>query len=90
VAEGADGRGLGARVTRDGDEVAATGDATEATGDLVDLVVHVASTLEPAGERLRAGEVVICGSILPALEIAPGQEVEVTVDPLGSVRVALA
>jgi 2-keto-4-pentenoate hydratase len=90
VAEGADGRGLSARVTRDGEEVAAAGDATEATGDLVDLVVHVASTLEPAGERLRAGEVVICGSILPALEIAPGQEVEVTVDALGSVRVALA
>jgi 2-keto-4-pentenoate hydratase len=90
VAEGADGRDLSARVTLDGEEVAAAGDATEATGDLVDLVVHVASTLEPAGEKLGAGDVVICGSIVPALEIASGQEVEVTVDPLGSVRVAFA
>jgi 2-keto-4-pentenoate hydratase len=90
VAEGADGRALSARVTRDGEELATAGNATEATGDLVDLVVHVASTLEPAGEKLGAGDVVICGSIVPALEIASGQEVEVTVDPLGSVRVAFA
>jgi 2-keto-4-pentenoate hydratase len=90
VAEGADGRDLSARVTRDGEDVASAGDATEATGDLVELVVHVASTLEPAGEKLGAGDVVICGSIVPALEIAPGQEIEVTVDPLGSVRVSFA
>ena len=90
VADGADGRGLSARVTRDGEEVASAGDATEATGDLIDLVVHVASTLAAAGERLAAGDVVICGSIVPALEIAPGQEVEVTVEPLGSVRVAVS
>jgi 2-keto-4-pentenoate hydratase len=89
VAEGVPGS-LSARITRDGEEVASAGDATEATGDLIDLVLHVARTLETAGEKLGAGEVVICGSIVPALEIAPGQEVEVTVEPLGSVRVATA
>lgn len=85
---GAGASGLSARVTRNGEEVATAGDATEATGDLVDLVAHVASTLEPAGERLRAGEVVICGSIVPALAVAPGDEIEVTVEPLGSIRVS--
>jgi 2-keto-4-pentenoate hydratase len=88
VAEGVPGT-LSARIARDGEEVASAGDATEATGDLIDLVLHVAATLASAGEQLGEGDVVICGSIVPALEIAPGQELDVTVDPLGSVRVAL-
>jgi 2-keto-4-pentenoate hydratase len=82
--------GVSARVLRDGEEVASADDATEATGDLVDLVLHVARTIALAGERLRAGEVVICGSVVPALEIAPGQSVEVVLDPLGSVTIAFA
>jgi 2-keto-4-pentenoate hydratase len=77
-------------VLRDGEEVAAADDATEATGDPIDLVVHVADTLAAAGEGLRAGEIVICGSVVPALEIAPGQEVEVVLDGLGGVAVSFA
>ena len=88
--DGAASEGLSARVTRNGEEAATADDATGATGDLVDLVAHVASTLEPAGERLRAGDVVICGSIVPALELAPGDEIAVTVEPLGSVSVRVA
>jgi 2-keto-4-pentenoate hydratase len=88
VQERAAAEGLRARVTRNGDEAAATADATEATGDLTDLVVHVAATLGAAGETLRAGDAVICGSVVPALEVAPGDDVEVTVEPLGSIRVA--
>jgi 2-keto-4-pentenoate hydratase len=88
VVADADPAALSARVLRDGEETAAADDATEATGDLVDLVLHVARTLDEAGERLRAGEVIICGSIVPALEIAPGETLEVTVDPLGSLSVS--
>jgi 2-keto-4-pentenoate hydratase len=60
------------------------------TGDPVELIVHVANTLAEAGETLRAGEVVICGSVVPALDVAPGDEVEVTLDPLGSLSVKFA
>jgi 2-keto-4-pentenoate hydratase len=70
-----------------GEEAASTEDATAATGDPVDLVLHVARTLAAAGERLRAGEVVICGSVVPALAVAPGDAVEVTLDPLGRLSV---
>ncbi len=70
-----------------GEEAASAEDATEATGDPVDLVLHVARTLAAAGERLRAGEVVICGSVVPALTVAAGDAVEVALDPLGRLTV---
>jgi 2-keto-4-pentenoate hydratase len=87
LVEGARADGVSARVLRNGDEAAAAADATEATGDPVDLVRHVADVVGGLGEGLRAGEVVICGSVVPALEIAPGDTVEVQLDPLGSLRV---
>jgi len=90
VRDGADVTGLSARITCDGEEAGAAEDATSATGDPVGLVVHVAATLAAAGERLRAGEVVICGSVVPALQVAPGQRWEVELAPLGSVGVAFA
>ncbi len=85
--EGATATGVTARATLNGDEAAATDDATQATGDPVDLVLHVANTLVAAGERLRAGEVVICGSVVPALAVGSGDAVEVTLDPLGRLSV---
>jgi 2-keto-4-pentenoate hydratase len=88
--EGAAAAGVTARVVQNGDEAASAGDATAATGDPVDLVLHVASVLAAAGEGLRAGEVVICGSVVPALAVAPGDSVEVTLEPLGSLTVAFA
>ena len=87
VVEGATASGTSARVLKNGDEAARTGDATEATGDPVDLVLHVATVVGAAGEGVRAGEVVICGSVVPALDIAPGDTVEVRVDPLGALTV---
>ena len=88
VMEGADAAGASARALKNGDEAASTGDATEATGDPVDLVLHVANVVGAAGETLRAGEVVICGSVVPALDVAPGDRVEVQLDPLGSLSVS--
>ena len=73
-----------------GEEVAATDDITAATGELDGLVRHVATTLEAAGESLERGDMVICGSIVPALEIAPGDDVEVRLEPLGSLAVSFA
>ena len=90
VSEGATAAGTSARALKNGDEAAATADATEATGDPVDLVLHVANVVGAAGEGLRAGEVVICGSVVPALDVAPGDTVEVQLDPLGSLTVSFA
>ena len=88
--EGASASGVSARALQNGEEAASTGDATEATGDPVDLVLHVANVVGEAGETLRAGEVVICGSVVPALSVAPGDTVEVQLDPLGSLTVSFA
>ena len=88
VVEGAGAAGASARALKNGDEAASTGDATEATGDPVDLVLHVANVVGAAGETLRAGEVVICGSVVPALDVAAGDTVEVQLDPLGSLSVS--
>jgi len=90
VVEGASASGTSARVLRDGEEAAAAADATEATGDPVDLVLHVANVVGDAGETLRAGEAVICGSVVPALDVAPGETIEVRIDPLGALTVSFA
>ena len=88
VTEGASVADVSLRLTVNGEEVAATDDVTEATGDLDGLVAHVAKTLEAAGETLERGDMVICGSIVAALAISPGDEVEVGLEPLGSLSVS--
>jgi len=85
--EGARPDGVSARVLQNGEEAAAAADATEVTGDPIDLAGHVATVVGGAGELVRAGEVVICGSVVPALAVAPGDQVEVQLDPLGALRV---
>ena len=90
VSEGASPDDVTLRVLVDGEDVATTEDVTEATGDLGKLVKHVAATLESAGEALERGDLVICGSIVPALDVAPGQTVEVRLQPLGSLTVSFA
>ena len=88
VEEGADPADVSLRVRVNGEQVAATDDVTEATGDLDGLVAHVAETLTAAGESLERGDMVICGSIVAALEIAPGDKVEMALEPLGSLAVS--
>ena len=87
VSEGADPAEAKLTVLVDGEEVAAADDVTAATGDLDGLVQHVAKTLKAAGAELQRGDMVICGSIVPALDIAPGATVEVRLPPLGSLVV---
>jgi 2-keto-4-pentenoate hydratase len=88
VTEGADPADATLSVLVNGEEVAAAGDVTEATGDLEGLVEHVAKTLKAAGETLERGDMVICGSIVPALDVAPGDTVEVRLPPHGSLTVS--
>src|SRR3954454_7702085 len=83
VTEGADPAEAKLTVLVNGDEGASADDVTEATGDLDGLVEHVAKTLKDAGAELERGEMVICGSIVPALDISPGDTVEVNLPPHG-------
>lgn len=62
-----DTTGLVSTVLRDGTSVPAPEDVTANTGGLVSIVRHVADTLAALGETLRAGDVIIAGSITPPL-----------------------
>ena len=88
VTEGASPGDVKLRVTVNGEQVAASDDVTEVTGDLDGLVKHVAKTLKAAGAELERGDLVICGSIVAALDVAPGDTVEVSLEPLGSLTVS--
>lgn len=78
---------LRARAHVDGVEVADTTDLETLTGSLVDILAHAAALLAAAGQRLRAGEVVIAGSVVPPIEISPGSEVSYELTPLDPVTV---
>jgi 2-keto-4-pentenoate hydratase len=83
------GDGLRGRLLRDGELVAETDDPGALTGELVELVRLTAEVLGACGERLRAGEVLITGSIVTPLPVHPGERVEVEVTPLGRLSVQL-
>jgi len=82
--------GLVASVMRNGTEVASTADTQALTGDLIDIVRHVADMLSAFGERLRAGQVIITGSVIPPLWVEPGEEVTFKLDPVGSISIRFA
>ena len=70
-------QGIAPRVVIDGEQAAQTNDPAKLAGDLVEVVSLTAELLELCGERLRAGEVVITGCVVPPLPVAPGQRVQV-------------
>ena len=81
--------GLVGHIHRNGMEVASTTDPQASTGDLIDIVRHVADLLAAVGERLRAGEVIITGSIVPPLWIASEEEIRFTLDPIDTISINL-
>jgi 2-keto-4-pentenoate hydratase len=87
---GADLAGLEARIRSDGREETETSDLEGLTGKVVDVVAHLASLLEAHGETIRAGEVVICGSVVPPIPLTTGARVEFELHPAGVVSVQTA
>jgi 2-keto-4-pentenoate hydratase len=75
-------------VRRNGEVAGSTDDPTAAVGHPLDVVAHVAATLEAAGARLEAGSVIITGSVIPMLDVAAGDEVTVELEPLGLLSIA--
>jgi 2-keto-4-pentenoate hydratase len=73
---------------RHGKETARTSDPQTNTGQWVEIVRHVADVLAAFGERLRAGEIIITGSVVAPLTLEPGEAgIAFEVDPIGGVAV---
>lgn len=81
--------GLVGRVHRNGQEFTATNNPQDLTGDIIDIVRHVADFLHTTGETLRAGEVIITGSIVPPLLIEQKEEISYTLDPVDTIALNL-
>jgi 2-keto-4-pentenoate hydratase len=85
---GADVGGLSAKVLRNGAEEASTTEVEALTGPLTAIVQRVADTIADMGETLRAGEVIIAGSLVAPIFLNAGdRELSYTLDPIGSVSV---
>ncbi len=69
---GIDTTGLVAGILVDGVETAAVTDLQELTGPYPEVVATVAGTLAANGERLRAGDSIITGSVIPPVPIDSG------------------
>lgn len=82
--------GVTARVTRDGEEIAASDDPEALTGTLTDIIRSVAATLETQGMALRRGDVVIMGSLVPPIEVHAGERLRAQISPLGALEVRFA
>jgi 2-keto-4-pentenoate hydratase len=81
---------IGASVLVDGQEIVATDDATALTGETVEVVRLTAELLELCGERLRAGDVVITGSVVAPVPVTGGgRTVAVDLGTLGKLSVSL-
>jgi 2-keto-4-pentenoate hydratase len=82
--------GLTCRVRRNGSEIAHAADPQSVqslTGELIDNVRRVANLLGAFGESLRAGQIIITGSIIPPLWVNPGEQIIFELAPVGSISV---
>ena len=85
---GAASDGLTCRVIRRGAESARTADPQANTGQWIDIVLHVADVLAAFGERLRASEIIITGSVVAPISIEPDEDgIAYALDPVASVSV---
>lgn len=82
--------GLLGRIARNGIEIASTADPQALTGELLGIVGHVADVLAEWGDKLRAGQIIITGSIVPPLWVEAGEEIMFNLDPIGSVSIRFA
>jgi 2-keto-4-pentenoate hydratase len=85
--------GLTGRVHRNGSEIANVANPQalqELTGELLDIVRHIANLLAVFNETLQAGQIIITGSIIPPLWIAPGEEISFQLAPVDSITIRFA
>jgi 2-oxo-3-hexenedioate decarboxylase len=71
------------RVSRDGREIASVDEPFDGEA----IAGHVREFLAAHGAELAAGEWIIAGSLTPPVALKPGEQLEVTIEDLGSVSV---
>jgi len=80
--------GLKGRVTRSGLDIPVSADLETNIGELVNIVRHVADVTAAIGGGLRAGHVIICGSLTAPMFLGPGERgVEFELAPIGAISV---
>jgi len=76
------------RLYRDDAELASAKDVMAAPGDPRVLIAYVADYLAAFGEQLRAGDLVICGSVTAPFPVEAGDKgMRFVLDPIGDVSV---
>lgn len=87
---GLDIEGLVARILVDGHERAAVTELEALTGPYPWIVSTVASTLAAHGEALKAGDVIITGSVIPPIPVTEGTEFTFALDPFEPISVRVS
>lgn len=83
--------GLKGRATRSGQDVAVPADLEANIGEVVNIVRHVADVAAAVGGGLRAGHVIICGSLTAPMFLDPGERsVEFELAPIGAISVSFS
>lgn len=65
-------------------EVVSTGSGAAALGSPVNCVAWLANTLGAFGSKLKAGEVILSGSLVPLLSIQPGESMHLSIGGIGT------
>ncbi len=81
--------GLVANIVIDGVRRATVTELEQITGRYPEVVATVAKTLSAAGETLRAGDVIITGSVVPPIAASEGSVFEFELDPLEPISVVV-
>jgi 2-keto-4-pentenoate hydratase len=79
--------GFRCQVSCNGRGIEAPEDIQAFTGELIQIVQHTADVLGAFGESLRAGELIITGSMIPPISVQSGDKFEFTLSPLGTISV---
>lgn len=79
--------GLNARVFHNGAEMANTSEFEGLTGELIAIVGHVANLLAHFGEMLRAGQIIIAGSITPPIWVQAGETIGFHLEPMQPISI---
>lgn len=82
--------GLTARVVVDGEVHSVTTELEALTGRYPDIVATVADSLSDHRHTLRAGDVIITGSVIAPLSITPGSEYVFELAPFDPIQVSAA
>jgi 2-oxopent-4-enoate/cis-2-oxohex-4-enoate hydratase len=80
---------IAARISRDGERIAATDDGEAEVGRIEELAAWTVRYLREFGESTTEGEVIISGSVVGLLDIAPGQHLRHELPGIGALEVSI-